>query len=107
MEMEVIRTVKVKLDVPEQRRDALHQTADQFRYCANQTSEWAWRDSSNEYCVTSKEKAEDALYDRLREETDLTANLVQKGIRRAVEAVKSGVKAWKRGDRTSQPHFDS
>jgi IS605 OrfB family transposase len=107
MEMEVIRTVKVKLEVPEQRRDALHQTADQFRYCANQTSEWAWRDSSNEYCVTSKAKAEDALYDRLREETDLTANLVQKGIRRAVEAVKSGVKAWKRGDRTSQPHFDS
>jgi hypothetical protein len=30
--MEVIRTVKVKLDVPEQRRNDLHQTADQFRY---------------------------------------------------------------------------
>jgi putative transposase len=105
--MEVIRTVKVKLDVPDQRRDDLHQTADHFRYCANQTSEWAWRGSSDEYCVTNKSKAENALYDRLREETDLTANLVQKGIRRAIEAVKSGVEAWKRGDRTSQPHFDA
>jgi len=105
--MEIIRTVKVKLDVPNPRRDDLHQTADQFRYCANQTSEWAWRTSATDHCVTSKAKAEEALYDRLREETDLTANLVQKGIRRAIEAVKSGVEAWKRGDRTSQPHFDA
>lgn len=107
MKMEVIRTVKIKLDVPNPRRYDLHQTADQFRYCANQTSEWAWRNAATEYCVTSKAKAEDALYDRLREETNLTANLVQKGIRRAIEAVKSGVEAWKRGDHTSQPHFDA
>jgi transposase len=45
------------------------------------------------------------LYDRLREETDLTATLVQKGIRRAVEAVTSGVARLKRGERTSRPHF--
>ena len=57
--------------------------------------------------VTSKAKAERALYDRLRDETDLTANLVQKGIRRAVEAVKSGVGRLKRGENTSQPHFSA
>jgi len=38
-----------------------------------------------------KAKAERALYDQLRDETNLTVNLVQKGVRRAVEAVKSGV----------------
>ena len=47
------------------------------------------------------------MYDQLRDETDLTANLVQKGVRRAVEAVKSGVARLKRGERTSQPYFSA
>src|SRR6056297_2064404 len=103
---DVIRTVKVKLDVPTERCDDLHQTKDQFLHCANTTSEWAWR-HPNDYCVTSKQKAENALYERLRTETELTANLVQKGIRRAIEATKSGVARLKKGDNTSQPHFDA
>ena len=99
------RTVPIKLDVPDERRDSLHQTKDQFLQCANRTSEWAWR--YDDYCITSKSKAENALYDDLREETDLTANLVQKGIRRAIEAVDSGVEKLKQGEKTSQPEFDS
>ncbi|EMA57003.1 RNA-guided endonuclease InsQ/TnpB family protein [Halorubrum kocurii] len=103
---DVIRTVKVKLDVRRERCDDLHQTKDQFLHCANTTAEWAWR-HPDEYCVTSKQKAETALYDRLRDETELTANLVQKGIRRAIEATKSGVARLKNGETTSQPHFDA
>ncbi|QCC59188.1 transposase [Natrinema thermotolerans] len=99
------RTVPIKLDVPEERRGDLHQTKKQFLHCANRTSEWAWR--YDDYCVTSKSKAENALYDELREETDLTANLVQKGIRRAIEAVDAGVEKLKDSEKTSQPEFDS
>ena len=99
------RTVPIKLDVPEQRRGDLHRTKEQFLHCANRASEWAWRD--DELCITSKSKAEDALYDDLREETDLTANLVQKGIRRAIQAVTGGVEKLKQGEKTSQPAFDS
>ena len=99
------RTVPIKLDVPAQRRGDLHQTKDQFLHCANRTSEWAWR--YDDYCITSKNRAENPLYDDLRDETDLTANLVQKGIRRAIEAVNSGVEKLKQGEKTSQPYFDS
>ena len=99
------RTVPIKLDVPEQRRGDLHQTKNQFLHCANRTSEWAWR--YDDYCITDKSKAEDALYDELRDETDLTANLVQKGIRRAIQAVTGGVEKLKKGEKTSQPEFDS
>ncbi len=99
------RTVPIKLDVPRERRGDLHQTKDQFLHCANRTSEWAWR--YDDYCVTSKSTAENALYSELREETDLTANLVQKGIRRAIEAVDAGVEKLKNGEKTSQPEFDS
>ena len=103
---DVIRTVKVKLDVPDERCDDLHQTKEQFLHCANTTAAWAWR-HPDEHCVTSKQQAENALYDRLREETALTANLVQKGIRRAIEATKSGVARLKKGEPTSQPQFDA
>ncbi len=99
------RTVPIKLDVPEQRRGDFHQTKDQFLHCANRTSEWAWR--YDELCITTKSKAENALYDDLRDETYLPANLVQKGIRRAIEAVKGGVEKLKKGEKTSQPEFDS
>jgi putative transposase len=78
----------------------------QFLNCANITAEWAWR-HPKDYCVTSKQKAENALYEQLRGETELTANLVQKGIRRAIEATKSGVARLKKGENTSQPHFDA
>ncbi|MEF8882361.1 MAG: transposase [Halapricum sp.] len=43
----------------------------------------------------------------MRAETNLTADLVQKGIRRAIEAVDSGVEKLKKGEKTSQPHFES
>ncbi len=99
------RTAPIKLDVPEQRRDDLHQTKHQFLHCANRTSDWAWR--HDELCITSKNKADDALYDDLRDETDLTANLVQKAINRGIHAVDAGVEKLKTGDKTSQPEFKS
>jgi len=73
------RTVPIKLDVLEERGGDRHQTGHQFLHCANRTSERAWR--YDDYCVTSKSKAEDALYDELGEETDRTGNLDQTGIR--------------------------
>jgi IS605 OrfB family transposase len=99
------RTVPIKLNVPRERRGDLDQTKTQFLHCANRTSEWAWR--YDDYCITSKNKAENTLYDELREETNLTSNLVQKGIRRAIEAVDAGVEKLKQGEKTSQPDFDS
>ncbi len=56
---DVIRTVKVKLDVPTERCDDLHQTKDQFLHCANTTADWAWR-YPHDYCITSKQSAEKA-----------------------------------------------
>ena len=104
--MECRRTAVIKLDVPSDAEPALRETVEQFKHCANRASDWCWH-GDNGYHVTSKAKAERALYDPLRDETDLTANLVQKGIRRAVEAVKSGVARLKRGQNTSKPYFSS
>jgi len=100
------RTAVIKLDTPEAAEPQLRETVEQFNHCANTASEWCWHGDDG-FHVTSKAKAEPALYDQLKTETDLTANLVQKGIRRAVEAVKSGVERLKRGENTSKPHFSA
>ena len=122
--MEYCRTAVIKLDAPEGADTHLRETVEQFKYCANTASRWCWhgrrqipeesgcqpetRSVSGDddgYRVPPKAKAEDALYDQLREDTELTANLVQKGIRQAVEAAKSGVERLKNDQDTSRPTF--
>ncbi|MFB6229389.1 MAG: transposase, partial [Halobacteriales archaeon] len=105
--MEVRRTAPVKLVVPDEYHEDLHETADQFLYCANQASDYCWDNTSYKNCITSNSKARDVLYDRLKDKTDLNANLVQEAIRRAVHAVDSGVDRWKTGKRTNKPEFTS
>ena len=105
--MEVRRTAPVKLVVPDERYDDLHESARQFLHCANRAAEFCWDDDSYANCVTANSTARDALYEQLREETDLTANLVQEAIRRAVQATKGCVERWKQGKRVSQPEFTS
>jgi IS605 OrfB family transposase len=100
------RTAVIKLDIPDGADASLQETVEQFKHCANTASEWCWHGDDG-FHVTSKAKAETALYDQLKTETDLTANLVQKGIRRAVEAIKSGVERLKRCEDTSKPHFSA
>ena len=105
--MEVRRTAPVKLDVPDERREDFHESAQQFLYCANRAAEFCWDNTDYRQCVTANSTARDALYDELRDETDLTANLVQEAIRRAVQAVTSCVERWKQGKRVSRPEFTS
>ena len=105
--MEVRRTAPVKLVVPDEHRDDLHESARQFLHCANRAAEFCWSDDSYMKCVTANTTARGALYDELRDETDLTANLVQEAIRRGVQAVKGCVERWKNGKRVSQPEFTS
>ena len=105
--MEVRRTAPVKLDVPDERREDFHESAQQFLYCANRAAEFCWDNTDYTQCVTANSTARDALYDDLRAETDLTANLVQEAIRRAVQAITSCVERWKLGKRVSRPEFTS
>jgi putative transposase len=78
-----------------------------LHYCANRASKFCWNDTSYKNCITANTTARNALYKELREETDLTANLVQEAIRRAVQSTKGVVERWKQGKRVSQPEFSS
>ena len=107
MAWDVTRTVRVRLDVPDDRKSDLHATNDKFQYCANRTADWAWR-YPEENCVTSKSEAEAAIYDGLRHETDgLNANLVQKAIKRATDDIGNCVDRLADGENTSKPQYDT
>ena len=101
--MEVRRTVPVKLIVADSDRDALLETINQYKHCANETSDHCWDD--NDYKKTAKYAVKDELYHDLKPDHDLTANLVQQAIFQAVEAVKSGVERLEKSEQTSQPEF--
>jgi IS605 OrfB family transposase len=101
--MEVRRTLPVKLVVADSDRDALLETIDQYKRCANETSDHCWKD--NDYKQTAKYAVKDELYHDLKADHDLTANLVQQAIFQAVEAVKSGVERLEKNEKTSHPEF--
>jgi IS605 OrfB family transposase len=103
--MDVRRTAVVKLDVSDEQRDALHRTAEEYLYCANRTADYCWSNTSYTECKTDKRQVRDALYESLRDETELHSQLVQAAIRRAVEAIKGVVERWKKGQRVSSPTF--
>nr|WP_328766966.1 transposase [Halomicroarcula nitratireducens] len=93
--------------MPDDRKSDLHATNTRFQYCANRTADWAWR-YPEEDCVTSKNKAENAIYDDLRKETDdLHANLVQKAIKRATDDIDNCVDRLADGENTSKPEYDT
>ena len=102
--MEVKRTIPVKLSVPEDREDDLHQTIEQFNHACNYTVQHGRNDDG--YLVLNKSTIHDEVYHGLRDETDLPANLCVGAYSKAVEAMKSTVADWKKGDSRPLPRFN-
>jgi len=102
--MEVKRTIPVTLSVPEDREDDLHQTIEQFNHACNYTVQHGRNDDG--YLILNKSTIHDQVYHDLRDETDLPANLCVRAYSKAVEAMKSTVADWKKGDSRPLPRFN-
>jgi len=102
--MEVNRTIRVKLSVPEDRQDDLHQTINQFNHACNYTVQNGRDDKG--YLILNKSTIHDRVYYDLRDETDLPANLCIRAYSKAVEAMKSTVADWKKGNSRPLPQFN-
>ncbi|MEZ3163852.1 transposase [Halorubrum sp. RMP-47] len=101
--MEVKRTVPVKLDVPDKRCDDLHTTIEQFNDAANYTVENGR--NGDGYLILNKSTIHDKVYYDLRDRTDLPSNLCIRAYSKAVEAMKSTVADWKKGNSRPLPRF--
>lgn len=87
---EAHRTVVIPLEYPsDDAHQRLQATATRYQHCRARTADYCWDSPRvpDDLC-TSKQTAEHALYDSLREETDcLHANLVQKAIKDVTDAM--------------------
>lgn len=99
------RTVKIKLDLNFVQRQKLEETVQQFKKACNKTSETGWNEDGLK--TYQKYKLQEQVYDELREETDLQANLVIRAISRTSEAIKGCVEQFKKGRKASKPRFTS
>jgi IS605 OrfB family transposase len=102
--VEVRRTVRVKLNVPDERRKHLHDTLEQFNTAVNYSIKHGH--DSDGYLITTKSAIHDEVYYELRERTDLPANLCVRAYSEAVGMLKSTVADWKKGNSRPVPTFD-
>lgn len=101
--MEVRRTVRVKLDVPDSAADSLHRTVEQFQQAANYVVQHAEDDDG--YIITSKQRLHERTYEDVRELTDLHANMVQAARSRAADSLNGMVEEWNNGRYAALPTF--
>jgi IS605 OrfB family transposase len=103
MDMEVVRTVPVKLDVDSDTSDALYETVLEFKQAANIVVANCRNDDG--YVVTAKNQLHDRTYEQVRTATDLHANMVQAARSRAADALKATVARWQKGQYAELPEF--
>lgn len=97
------RTVQIKLSFED--REFLDQTVKQFKEACQVTVNEGW--NSNGLKTYNRNKLHHMVYERLRERTDLQANLVVRAIARGAEAIKGCVERLKNGLKVSKPNFTS
>jgi putative transposase len=100
--MEVRRTVPVKLAVDGGDAGLLRETIQQFLDAANYVVDAAY---DGEWVETRKSVLHDETYSEVRERTDLHSNHVQSARDRAVDALKSTVATWEKGEHRPLPTF--
>ena len=103
--MEINRTAVVKLSVPDKRRDDLKRTMNTFRDAAQQFVDRGWDGDDGGYVITSGNHLQRLIYDDIRDETNLHADLCVGAANHAAEVLSSVVKKMKDGGRTSKPVF--
>ena len=84
--MEVVRNIRIKLDVPEDAVSVLDATFEQFRQAAQHVADTGWNDDPTEITNT-KNTLHEQTYSDVREQTSLQASLVQSARNLAADAL--------------------
>jgi len=105
--MELRRTAVVKLDVPDDRCDDLKRTMNTFRDASQRFADRGWAGDGDGFVITSRSHLQRLVYDPIRDDTGLHADLCVGAANHAADALSTCVEAMKDGERTSKPVFTS
>lgn len=103
--MEINRTAVVKLSVPDDRRGDLKETMDTFRNAAQRFVNRGWEGDDDGYVITSGNHLQRLVYDDIREDTALHADLCVAAANHAADALTSVVEKMKADEPVSKPVF--
>jgi IS605 OrfB family transposase len=108
--MEIQRTAVVKLSVPDDRRDDLKETMDTFRNAAQRFVNRGWEGGDDGYVITSRSQVQSLVYDDIRDDTGLHADLCVGAANHASAALRGAVEQMQddeNDDPVSKPVFRS
>ncbi len=100
----IIKTCKVKLNIPEDRKQDILETFRQYNYALNFAIEQAWKPERK---IINKSKLHKETYYPLRKETKLPANLICSARNKACDVIKNNVIKWHNHKKASKPVFKS
>lgn len=103
--VELKRTVRIKLAIPDERRDDLKRTMLTFREAVQMFADRGWERNGDGYVITSRTRLQSLVYKRVREQTELHSDLCIGAVNHASEALRSAVERMKDGKRVGKPTF--
>jgi len=100
----VKKTIKVKLDVAPEDKKKLLETFKQFNQACNKVIEAGWNTGEDRKNYNKMELHQET-YREIKDNTDLTANLVCEARNRGAEAIKQAIAKWSNRKKASKPHI--
>jgi len=100
----ITKTCKVKLDIPEERKQDIFETFKQYNYALNFCIDKAWK---SERKIINKSKLHKLTYYSLKEQTNLQANYICSARNKACDAIRGNIIRWSKHRKASKPVFKS
>jgi len=98
----ITKTCKVKLNIPENRKQDILETFKQYNYALNFAIEQAWKPERK---IINKSQLHKLTYYPLRKATNLPANYICSARNKACDVIKLNVTKWHNHKKASKPIF--
>lgn len=98
----ITKTCKVKLDIPEDRKQDILETFKQYNFALNFCIEQAWKPKRK---IINKSKLHKLTYYPLRETTNLPANFICSARNKACDVIKGNIIRWQNHKKATKPSF--
>ena len=99
----ITKTCKIKLNIPENRKQDIFETFKQYNFALNFAIEQAWKPKRK---IINKSKLHKLTYYPLREKTNLPANYICSARNKACDVIKGNVIEWHNHKKATKPVFN-
>lgn len=99
------RTARVKLAIPDDRRNDLKRTMLTFQRVARRFADRGWERDEDGYVITFRTRLQSLVYKQIREDTSLHSDLCIGAVNLAADSLRSAIERMKAGKNAGKPTF--